>query len=147
MVCVLSWMICVRTKRGELVSIESAVKILVPQGEQEHLLTKSVGALGKYAGSVKDMGETRARKMAQIANKLIDVILLSVKAGAADASGVLEAITKLRDAQNSALGMALLGSHRQETDTASLVAQAYICLLYTSPSPRDLSTSRMPSSA
>ena len=49
-----------------------------------------------------------------------------MKAGAADASGVLEAITKLRDAQNSALGMALLGSHRQETDTASLVAQAYI---------------------
>ena len=26
-------------------------------------------------------------------------------------------------------------------------AQAQICLLYTSPSPRDLSTSRMPSSA
>ena len=25
--------------------------------------------------------------------------------------------------------------------------QPYICLLYTSPSPRDLSTSRMPSSA
>ena len=28
-----------------------------------------------------------------------------------------------------------------------LVALAYFCLLYTSPSPRDLSTSRMPSSA
>ena len=27
------------------------------------------------------------------------------------------------------------------------VAAAYCCLLYTSPSPRDLSTSRMPSSA
>ena len=27
------------------------------------------------------------------------------------------------------------------------IKQAYICLLYTSPSPRDLSTSRMPSSA
>ena len=27
------------------------------------------------------------------------------------------------------------------------IAQSYICLLYTSPSPRDLSTSRMPSSA
>ena len=25
--------------------------------------------------------------------------------------------------------------------------EAYVCLLYTSPSPRDLSTSRMPSSA
>ena len=64
--------------------------------------------------------------MAQIANKLIDVILLSVKAGVADASGVLQAITKLRDAQNSALGMALLGSHPQDTDTARLVSQAYI---------------------
>ena len=27
------------------------------------------------------------------------------------------------------------------------VADKYVCLLYTSPSPRDLSTSRMPSSA
>ena len=27
------------------------------------------------------------------------------------------------------------------------MAESYICLLYTSPSPRDLSTSRMPSSA
>ena len=27
------------------------------------------------------------------------------------------------------------------------VAQLHLCLLYTSPSPRDLSTSRMPSSA
>ena len=27
------------------------------------------------------------------------------------------------------------------------VAEDFICLLYTSPSPRDLSTSRMPSSA
>ena len=29
----------------------------------------------------------------------------------------------------------------------STIAQNVICLLYTSPSPRDLSTSRMPSSA
>ena len=28
-----------------------------------------------------------------------------------------------------------------------IILRAYICLLYTSPSPRDLSTSRMPSSA
>ena len=30
---------------------------------------------------------------------------------------------------------------------ADLIRQTYACLLYTSPSPRDLSTSRMPSSA
>ena len=29
----------------------------------------------------------------------------------------------------------------------AMLAQGYSCLLYTSPSPRDLSTSRMPSSA
>ena len=37
--------------------------------------------------------------------------------------------------------MNLLGKSR------SIFAPLYICLLYTSPSPRDLSTSRMPSSA
>ena len=31
--------------------------------------------------------------------------------------------------------------------TSTLRLLVYICLLYTSPSPRDLSTSRMPSSA
>ena len=31
--------------------------------------------------------------------------------------------------------------------TGSVIAALYLCLLYTSPSPRDLSTSRMPSSA
>ena len=34
-----------------------------------------------------------------------------------------------------------------DTDQAKQIAYEYICLLYTSPSPRDLSTSRMPSSA
>ena len=34
---------------------------------------------------------------------------------------------------------------RYATDTTNM--QLWICLLYTSPSPRDLSTSRMPSSA
>ena len=35
--------------------------------------------------------------------------------------------------------------HHQDNNKKSIVYQ--ICLLYTSPSPRDLSTSRMPSSA
>ena len=39
----------------------------------------------------------------------------------------------------------LIGSRDAERANAS--AQEYSCLLYTSPSPRDLSTSRMPSSA
>ena len=38
-------------------------------------------------------------------------------------------------------------SAQELTELSPQVAQSYICLLYTSPSPRDLSTSRMPSSA
>ena len=32
-------------------------------------------------------------------------------------------------------------------NNAKLIAHYYVCLLYTSPSPRDLRASRMPSSA
>ena len=44
---------------------------------------------------------------------------------------------------------ALLNLHRDFQHAGSDIVQAftYNCLLYTSPSPRDLSTSRMPSSA
>ena len=37
--------------------------------------------------------------------------------------------------------------YRDRTEPVARVAVGYDCLLYTSPSPRDLSTSRMPSSA
>ena len=37
--------------------------------------------------------------------------------------------------------------HNNIPDWLKLTAEDRICLLYTSPSPRDLSTSRMPSSA
>ena len=40
----------------------------------------------------------------------------------------------------------ILNSTQEEVRKTN-IAQPYICLLYTSPSPRDLSTSRMPSSA
>ena len=40
-----------------------------------------------------------------------------------------------------------LAALTQQQQWIALVAPPYTCLLYTSPSPRDLSTSRMPSSA
>ena len=43
-------------------------------------------------------------------------------------------------------GFKLVGL-KQITPSRALAEQHYGCLLYTSPSPRDLSTSRMPSSA
>ena len=41
----------------------------------------------------------------------------------------------------------VFGFEENETATLEGYMQDYFCLLYTSPSPRDLSTSRMPSSA
>ena len=38
-------------------------------------------------------------------------------------------------------------NHATKLNEDSLLMHALACLLYTSPSPRDLSTSRMPSSA
>ena len=46
--------------------------------------------------------------------------------------------------QNSIIKLFCLQSVKEEMMKAEMV---YSCLLYTSPSPRDLSTSRMPSSA
>ena len=40
-----------------------------------------------------------------------------------------------------------LRSQFGETSEALFLTQGYVCLLYTSPSPRDGATSRMPSSA
>ena len=39
------------------------------------------------------------------------------------------------------------GLHIETAENADVAREKYNCLLYTSPSPRDLSTSRMPSSA
>ena len=43
--------------------------------------------------------------------------------------------------------ISLVKAHKAELDSDHLFTLDLICLLYTSPSPRDLSTSRMPSSA
>ena len=57
------------------------------------------------------------------------------------------AIGALRADQVAELGIALVPEGRQLFPSLSVEENLLICLLYTSPSPRDLSTSRMPSSA
>ena len=52
------------------------------------------------------------------------------------------------DLQGNAVGGQVSDNDwRLIVDNEQLLFQHYDCLLYTSPSPRDLSTSRMPSSA
>ena len=57
-------------------------------------------------------------------------------------------LAKLQD--NGKRRIAFLGSRHVpvvDIHLIELIARSLACLLYTSPSPRDLSTSRMPSSA
>ena len=64
-----------------------------------------------------------------------------------------EDITGLDSSERGKLGMFLAFQYPQEFPGVSVLnflrqtVEARTCLLYTSPSPRDLSTSRMPSSA
>ena len=46
-----------------------------------------------------------------------------------------------------AIGLAAIGPGIGQGNAAGQAVEGIACLLYTSPSPRDLSTSRMPSSA
>ena len=60
----------------------------------------------------------------------------------------IEGIDQVRDAVTDfSLELAESQSGIPAKDIKNLAYQLYSCLLYTSPSPRDLSTSRMPSSA
>ena len=66
-------------------------------------------------------------------------------------AGAKEIRTKIKSIQNTqkitkAMEMVAASKMRKAQDRME-AARPYACLLYTSPSPRDLSTSRMPSSA
>ena len=70
---------------------------------------------------------------------------LCIKASPLGESGRL--ITVLTDEQGI-IRLAAPGARRPKSSLAAANPLTYLsCILYTSPSPRDLSTSRMPSSA
>ena len=60
---------------------------------------------------------------------------------------VFGALPGLTAAAAIAMMLPILIAYNDEIGGLAGLAFLYVCLLYTSPSPRDLSTSRMPSSA
>ena len=79
------------------------------------------------------------------------VLILSEMAGAAEELGeALIVNPNNREAIAEALREALLMTDEEQIERNKVIQQRlqrYSCLLYTSPSPRDISGSRMPSSA
>ena len=68
-----------------------------------------------------------------------------VRGGDFEAGGSTWTLTSMSRGYSAAYPLSELGGAQLYPTPAGLLL--YICLLYTSPSPRDLSTSRMPSSA
>ena len=102
----------------------------------------------KIYGETKEITSTGDGPVDAIFNGLRELIphsakllLYQVHAVTEGTDAQAEVSVRLSEKGKSVVGQ---GSH---TDTLVASAKAYICLLYTSPSPRDLSTSRMPSSA
>ena len=95
---------------------------------------------GSYdAYSAQQLARQRAARDAALEGAQVQVPVSEEQSIAQDTLGVLNQTspdaTSAQPVQTAALG------------TAPVTAQDNPCLLYTSPSPRDLSTSRMPSSA
>ena len=102
-----------------------------------------------------------AEEIAEVVRMKIEVALVigggNIFRGiAASASGMERASADYMGMLATVLNALALQNALEKIDVATRVlsaiemrqlAESYICLLYTSPSPRDLSTSRMPSSA
>ena len=100
-------------------------------------ITKRVAKLG----SEKWMPHLKAKKMAEFDP---DVILLTIGQPDISVSDELANIT-IKAIKEGRTGYS--NGRGEPNLVSSLVNKYNDCLLYTSPSPRDLSTSRMPSSA
>ena len=98
---------------------------------------------GEIANSPKE-----AKKAAEKLQSDIWVVKAQVHAGGRGKAGgvkIARSISEVEERASEMLGTNLV---TKQTDSEGLpVNQVYICLLYTSPSPRDRQKSRMPSSA
>ena len=94
-------------------------------------------------------GNTVMKSSARKVRTLAGGTVLTGFAGAtADAFALLERLEAKLEQHPTQLARACVELAKDwRTDKYLRQLQAMICLLYTSPSPRDLSTSRMPSSA
>ena len=134
----------------------SGVKLAVPAAGDPH--TALTAAATDAGPALFAVGVEGADAAPQIGTDFAPLVQLTFSDAPADRLGGSEALQWLQDHLRVAQCAAMLGL----AETALIMAAKYTatreqfgqpigafqaCLLYTSPSPRDLSTSRMPSSA
>ena len=89
-----------------------------------------------------------AHDIAAIGNALVDT-QFKIEQDFLDEIGMKpdEMVIQSRDEQNAILDKLLLLNLESVVDCGGSATNSLVCLLYTSPSPRDVEESRMPSSA
>ena len=118
-------------------------RLTLAESQLQHVSQRSI-EITTEAGSRAQAADVHAQQMANVAREE------QVLAGRHATQSIMigsEAMA-LRDQRDVATGEATtLYNHLQAGEVQASAAGNEACLLYTSPSPRDLSTSRMPSSA
>ena len=113
-------------------------------------MTGSAGTVGAASAGSGDSADSTEPWHAPVAAGALEAVVelpgsksLSARAlllaAVADAPTTLSGLLRSRDTELMLAALSVLGARFEDLDET--------CLLYTSPSPRDLSTSRMPSSA
>ena len=125
----------------------------MPPGEYKMVLT-----YGMHRDSMKfkisaDPRHTFDPAASQVREEMIEDYLQHARAATKafeqlrDARLMMDRFEKLWENASKGLQDSLKKVSKPIRDSIKVMQEVYLCLLYTSPSPRDLSTSRMPSSA
>ena len=131
-----------------------AIRDWVTNVETTHYILGSVAGLHPYPMLVRDfhavIGEESKQQCQDAFGRLPDVLMACV-GGGSNAMGLFHPFvqdTSVRLIGVEAAGDGVASGRHAATITEGRAGVLHgACLLYTSPSPRDLSTSRMPSSA
>ena len=132
--------------------VSAAVGAITPQDSSYRslLLSPTDSALVEFEAGRFWHAARMLREEEAAAGGPEDVLLLArAEAGWGNWSAVAELLNGAEwlPEESGAIGLYLLGRAWEAQGQWVEAAESYGCLLYTSPSPRDLSTSRMPSSA
>ena len=145
---------CIRDRPYRMFTSRAEHRLLLSQNNAEQRLIKKAFELGIVSNKRYKEFEEKEKKYKEFVSSVLEKTKIKTfkdknnKAINLDEKKSIATILARPDVDEKKL-LKLSGIEKELFNRASteIKYKGYICLLYTSPSPRDLSTSRMPSSA